>query len=71
MAETRPAVAVIIPTALHASRGATLEAAVNSVLTQDDIDVRPILVVNGPGYSVELLKCWRADVGALVELVIR
>lgn len=61
MAESRPAVAVIIPTALHASRAATLEAAVTSVLTQDDVEVRPLLVVNGPGYSTELMKRWRAD----------
>ncbi len=61
MFETRPAVAVIIPTALHPTRAASLEAAVTSVLTQDGVDARPILVVNGPGYSAELLKRWRDD----------
>lgn len=61
MSEQKQAVAVIIPTALREARAASIEAAVASVLAQEGVDTRPILIVNGPGYSAELLARWRGD----------
>lgn len=56
-----PRVAVIIPTLCDAGRRAGLLRAIDTVLTQDSVELETIILVNGDRYDPELLAQLRTD----------
>jgi glycosyltransferase involved in cell wall biosynthesis len=58
---TGPSVTVIIPTSCDAVRSAAIPRAVDSVLDQQRVDVRLVLVVNGSRHDPRILAALRRD----------
>lgn len=56
-----PSVGVIVPTRALAERAPLIRRALMSVLSQEGVNAVPVVVVNGPGRSPDLVKELRSD----------